>query len=211
MKHGSSEDSKSTLGIHTFHAVTYYAHLNSKILFLAAHCLWEKRNRFPLREDKFYVYAGRNSLNLSVVEEGSLMLTPSSIFIHQDWDPNSESFDGDIALIKLNQSLKFSDRIKPIALPPRVQISDGKGFIFGWGKSKDHEVEIFPKLAETRSISAQLCRWQQSNILEAISDRSFCVGGPDKRTPCKGMMKFSLIKGYRDFHLPLVYNFNKFF
>lgn len=41
----------------------------------------------------------------------------------------------DIALMKLEKPIKFSDVVKPISLPPKDQIPSGTSIISGWGST----------------------------------------------------------------------------
>lgn len=148
--------------------------------------MWDKSSN-PTKPNEFYVYPGRNSLDLKVKEPEAVVHDVAEIFVHQDWNPSSPSYDGDIALVKMTNPVTFNERTRPIALPTvDEQVSEVNGYIFGWGASEREEVtEKTPKIIKVRTNSAGLCRYLVKGIQNAISDRSFCVGG-DGRLPCKG-------------------------
>lgn len=151
--------------------------------------MWDKSST-PIKPNEFYVYPGRNSLDLRVKEPQAVMHNVAEIFVHQDWNPLAPSYDGDIALVKMTNPVTFNDRVRPIALPAvDEQVSEINGYIFGWGASEKEEItEKTPKIIKVRTNSPGLCRYLVKGIQNAISDRSFCVGG-DGRLPCKGKLK----------------------
>ena len=65
------------------------------------------------------------------------------IITHERYD--STNFDYDIALIKLRNSISYTERVKPICLPPSgFDFATGtKCYVTGWGKLG--EVNEFPK------------------------------------------------------------------
>lgn len=61
-----------------------------------------------------------------------------NVIAHPNYKPNSKNQENDIALIRLNRNIIFTDWIKPICLPvePRLRNAnyDGVGLqVLGWG------------------------------------------------------------------------------
>lgn len=55
--------------------------------------------------------------NLTRDEPESVTSTVNEIKIHDDWKPFHQKWDADIAILVLNQTVKYSSRILPICLP----------------------------------------------------------------------------------------------
>ena len=58
---------------------------------------------------------------------------------HEDYDPNSKALVNDIALLRLEKSITFTDYIKPICLPISTNLTgisyDSRTMIVaGWGR-----------------------------------------------------------------------------
>lgn len=71
--------------------------------------------------------------------DGGLKSVSSSFFVHEDY--NSYNLQNDLALIKLEASINFTDSIQPVKLPAADQLADlSEGLnvtAIGWGKEKD--------------------------------------------------------------------------
>ena len=110
--------------------------------FLVSDCVKTKlkysSTKVQLRE--IYVQFGRFNLTTNSSETGSIKTNVSSIYIHPEWNIYAESFDADIAVLKLESVIKYSDLIIPICLPSQVdikveQVDDLMGV--GCGRSED--------------------------------------------------------------------------
>jgi len=64
---------------------------------------------------EFIVLLGRNDIEKSI-ERGSQIAYPVKVTIHPDWNYAEMKYDGDIALIFLEQEVMFSPFISPICL-----------------------------------------------------------------------------------------------
>ncbi|KAJ0064470.1 hypothetical protein NL108_006937, partial [Boleophthalmus pectinirostris] len=78
------------------------------------------------------VALGKN--NLLEEENGSIYLGTSKIIVHEDW--NSFFIRNDIALIKLESPVPFSDTIQPSCFPPKDYILPNHApcYVTGWGR-----------------------------------------------------------------------------
>ncbi|KAF5901494.1 forkhead-associated domain-containing protein 1-like, partial [Clarias magur] len=91
----------------------------------AAHCISFSRT--------YRVYVGKHSLN-TANEAGSIAISAAKIFVHEEWD--SQRIRNDIALIKLQSRVQFSDKIMPACLPDNglVLPGDYPCYVTGWGR-----------------------------------------------------------------------------
>ncbi|XP_036435153.1 chymotrypsin-like elastase family member 2A [Colossoma macropomum] len=83
--------------------------ISNEWVLTAAHCISSRTYR---------VYLGKHNLNTH--EEGSIAIAPAKIIIHELWDSNR--YRNDIALIKLQTPVQFSDTIQAACLPEAGQI-----------------------------------------------------------------------------------------
>lgn len=82
----------------------------------AAHCLQNKHESNILEPHELVVYLGKHSLN-STFERGSVPAYVSRIFLHPNWNKDTERFDNDIAILVLDQSIKETNYIMPACWP----------------------------------------------------------------------------------------------
>ncbi|KAL1021270.1 hypothetical protein UPYG_G00010980 [Umbra pygmaea] len=99
--------------------------ISSQWVMTAAHCI-SSRNTYR-------VYLGKHRLNTNN-EPGSLAFTPAKIIVHENWD--SARIRNDIALIKLETPVSFSDSIMAACLPDSdfVLPHNAPCYVTGWGR-----------------------------------------------------------------------------
>ncbi|XP_056400081.1 chymotrypsin-C-like isoform X2 [Hyla sarda] len=90
----------------------------------AAHCISSSRT--------YRVVLGKH--NLKEEEEGSVIISPEKIIVHEKW--NSFFIRNDIALIKLSEPVQVSDTVQPACLPAdgAVLSHDFPCYVTGWGR-----------------------------------------------------------------------------
>lgn len=136
---------------------------------------------------------GVHNLN-NPYEAEKVSLSPKKIIIHDDWNQHHTDYDADIALLEFQRGkIIFSADslyIQPICLwdsgaePPSVE----KGIVTGWGKSEDqsklHENE--PKLLKVLIQSNEECVYDERELFDLTSLRTFCAGLQDGSGVCHG-------------------------
>lgn len=121
-------------------------------------------------------------------QSGTFSAAPSEIIIHDDWNPNSESFDADIALLTVDDEIPSTRLIKPICLwegklVPRVK----DGWIAGWGKSASSAIhENIPKQLNIPVVNSVDCLLDNHAFSKVASRRTFCGGSKTDSGPCMG-------------------------
>ncbi|XP_059060363.1 chymotrypsin-2-like [Achroia grisella] len=95
--------------------------LNDRWILTAAHCTVGQSSR------SMQVVVGTNSL-----KTGGDRYSVDSIIIHQDYD--SYLITNDVSLIKVTESIEFTDKIKPIALPDHDTDAGASLLLSGWGR-----------------------------------------------------------------------------
>jgi len=98
----------------------------------AAHCL------YPKDEEATYwpntaLHFGRFDLTDEDEEENSQVRKIVDVAIHDKWNPSGQvdSYDGDIAVLRLNEPVRFSRLVQPVCLPTASEFNggDSKGFV----------------------------------------------------------------------------------
>lgn len=111
----------------------------------------------------------------------------AEILVHEDWDPHTERYNDDIAILVMEESISFSTFVRPICLT--ASIGDvTKGTVAGWGKTamrQAHYENIPTKIDITIMQSNEDCYHQQSDLAKLGSKKSFCAGYPDVKV-CSG-------------------------
>lgn len=121
--------------------------ISDKHVLTVANHIHPKRQSEPSQAQDFTIILGVHDLS-EQYEYGIIYAYVNEMKIHPDWDPNSDNFDANIALIELNGNVNFNEFIQPICLwnfdfkPPTDD-----GIIVGYGKSEDEtkEHENIPK------------------------------------------------------------------
>ncbi|XP_043945246.1 transmembrane protease serine 12-like isoform X1 [Protopterus annectens] len=103
--------------------------INEHWVLSAAHCFESSFLRYP---DMVHVVAGTN--RFSETPEHTEIPKASLIILHDGFGVKGEGFIHDIALVKLERPIEFSDSIQPICIPTSDTLETfSKCFISGWG------------------------------------------------------------------------------
>ncbi|XP_076597150.1 chymotrypsin-like elastase family member 2A isoform X2 [Chaetodon auriga] len=98
--------------------------ISNQWVLTAAHCISSSR--------EYRVALGKH--NLVETELGAVFMGTSNIIVHEDW--NSFFIRNDIALIKLESPITFSDSISPACVPAAGAIlaNNYPCYVTGWGR-----------------------------------------------------------------------------
>lgn len=104
------------------------------------------------------------------------------INLHEDWNPNGESYDADIAVLKLKQPVRLS----PICLWQNQHTFD-RGIVISWTDAEeddpgywnhDHDpLHNYPERFDMPIRSNDQCLSKQPRFEAISSNRTFCAGG----------------------------------
>lgn len=72
-------------------------------------------------------------------ESGRYSLSPKKIYIHDDWNPHTTQYDGDLSLLEFEEgSILYSTFVQPICLwGPKNEPGETEGIVCGWVWSND--------------------------------------------------------------------------
>jgi secreted trypsin-like serine protease len=112
--------------------------------------------------------------------------TISAAFVHDDYDEDAKSHrsNGDIAILKMNETVDFSDHIRPACLPTNATVTGNiTGTMVGHGRRNfEHFFEKRQTFMELNTISSSDCFSEGEGYVKIASKRSFCARGD--ASPC---------------------------
>ena len=126
-------------------------------------------------------------------------VVPKRIFVHPIFKPRGlPFFDGDIALIKLNQEVELSNFVRTVCLPDKslgdLAIPKTRGTVAGWGVTRPLRRGEFAHLSEISKVlrhvsfsiqSDQLCI--NKSGIQVNTTTAFCAGdGRGGDDACQG-------------------------
>ncbi|KAJ3659999.1 hypothetical protein Zmor_011657 [Zophobas morio] len=132
-----------------------------------------------------YVFLGVH--NLTQQEDTHVFKISNELIIHQNF--NISNWSNDIALIKLPESVEFTDAIQPVALPRRSDVDNyfvgAIGIASGWGLTDFQEDYLSDVLnyVEVKVITNRDCHFQDG---ESVVDSMLCTSGLNHRSTCIG-------------------------
>jgi len=160
--------------------------IGPKKLLTAAHCVWEKYKE-PIAARDVIANLGAYDLH-DFHESETISKAIAEIKVHNDWNPNVERFNDDIALLLLESKVCYSTYIQPICLADISAVRDAtQGFVAGWGKSEDltKTYESIPRVAKLPIKADAVCYRQHHVLAKLASKNSFCAGSAQSRA-CTG-------------------------
>ncbi|KAL7884913.1 hypothetical protein AOLI_G00076830 [Acnodon oligacanthus] len=148
--------------------------ISNQWVLTAAHCI---------SSHSYRVYLGKHNLNTH--EEGSIAIVPAKIIIHELWDYRNRN---DIALIKLQTPVQFSDTIQAACLPEAGQILPNNYPCYAtyWVRHvTGGSITGILKQALVLVVDHSICR-QSDWWGNVVTEKMLCVKRYDLQTSCIG-------------------------
>lgn len=118
-------------------------------------------------------------------EIGRTPYSPLEIKVHDDWNPNVERYDADIAVLILDEDVHFSRYISPICIWNSTTHPEAhEGFVVGWGRDEIHGNT--PRELKAPIIDNEDCFLSNVRLAEISSKRTFCAGSANGTGVCHG-------------------------
>ncbi|XP_025268257.1 chymotrypsinogen 2 isoform X3 [Camponotus floridanus] len=151
--------------------------LNNDYVITAAHCVRRlKRSKIRVILGDYDQYVNTDGV--------PIMRAVSVVIRHKNFDMNS--YNHDVALLKLRKSVKFSKKIRPICLPQSGNDPAGKeGTVVGWGRTSEggmlpgkvHEVQVpIYSLTQCRKMKYRANRITENMICAGRGNQDSCQG-----------------------------------
>jgi len=163
--------------------------IDERHILTAAHCFSRQSNP-PV--EIYYIYLGKYYRDSHVHDKGSRKVKLEQITIHPQYDPFTS--ENDIAILKTEDEIAFTNYIRPVCLPStRLSSQVGKfATVSGWGETKEIQRSASTKLqkAEVKIINSDDCnKWLNKIFSRAnqITDNMICAGYEDgRKDSCQG-------------------------
>ena len=158
--------------------------ISTKIVITAAHCINDKTDTTFIRQpDQAIIYVGRHNLR-NENERGYLFSGATKFIVHPDWQPKSDSYDGDIAAIVLLRTIQFTIFVQPLCLwdstSNSADLINHSGIVAGFGKTQTSVAESsIPYWSELPVVDDRTCFESNSVFINMTSRRTFCGGNRD--------------------------------
>lgn len=144
----------------------------------AAHCIHNKAVT-RLSHDQISITLGaidssNNNRNIFDVIE---------VITHPEWNTTHDTrYDADLAIIKLKNSVEFSEHIQPVCLPTSDEkVFEVTGFVASYGTySNENGIDGKLRYSKIPSVSQEDCLWHPGGAFKAASNRTFCGGNLTK-------------------------------
>lgn len=159
--------------------INLYYIVNFNSIFPAAHCICEKNSDDKREAKNVLAIFGAHNL-LDFYESDRVLLSPTEIIIHKDWNPINIKYEADIAVLVFESGkIKFSNIVQPISLlDPSTSFSQTLGTVVGWGKNAETSKanENVPTLVKTQIQANEDCFLTLPSLAEISSKQTFCAG-----------------------------------
>lgn len=142
----------------------------------------------PMEPNFLKALIGRYNLSDNY-ENGSKFASVQEIIMHPEWNYRDDKYDADIAIVKLCNSVEFSNQIQTVCLPAATLPKPvGRGVVVGWGKSSNEaENDDTPNQIEMPAVNASYCYTRFPKLADYSSYRAFCAGFEnEQRGSCTG-------------------------
>lgn len=142
-------------------------------MYVAAHCIQNKNEETPTLLQDIQVLLGESDQH----EEGRISIGVNMFKTHDDWRPSKKDFDGDIAVLELNDRVFFNDYIRPVCLLENHNDNITNGTLAGWGfYDESLKVSDVPRKIELDIFSDGDCFRADRNLVDISSQNMFCAG-----------------------------------
>ncbi|XP_042666614.1 coagulation factor X [Centrocercus urophasianus] len=164
--------------------------LNEDFILTAAHCINQSK------EIKVVV----GEVDREKEEHSETTHTAEKIFVHSKYI--AETYDNDIALIKLKEPIQFSEYVVPACLPQadfanEVLMNQKSGMVSGFGREFEAgRLSKRLKVLEVPYVDRSTCK-QSTNF--AITENMFCAGyETEQKDACQGDSGGPHVTRYKD-------------
>ncbi|XP_070492244.1 serine protease gd-like [Chironomus tepperi] len=161
---------------------------SSKNIF-AAHCVKDKLDIEEKNPEDSTFYLGKYKIN-DLNEKDYVTAGVKEFKIHPSWNSLEESYTGDIAIAVIYRTIKFTNNIIPLCLPPQKNnhkdIVHKTGLIAGWGITEKKVISDAPMFVSLPVVDDEECLRSSGVFAKITSTTTFCVGDGSGRSPCNG-------------------------
>ncbi|XP_055700071.1 serine protease easter-like isoform X2 [Phlebotomus papatasi] len=169
--------------------------INNRYVMTASHCV--NGRDIPVDWSLHQVRLGEHDTSKNPdCEEDDCAPTPKDILIedripHPNYIPTSRNQRNDIALLRLAETVRFNDFIKPVCLPTASHLRNndfvGQSMdVAGWGKTESVSASNVKLKVRVNGVSKSTCNSIYSRQNVVIGDEQICAGGEKGKDSCRG-------------------------
>ena len=122
--------------------------------------------------------------------------------MHPDWNPNTQRFEGDIAVLSMESDAQFNRFIQPICLYPQNSnlLSISEGIVVGYGVASTSSITHtnIPKIINLPIHNNEDCFIHNKEFAGISSSNTFCAGSGNGSGVCLGDSGSGLYVKYGD-------------
>ncbi|XP_070492243.1 serine protease gd-like [Chironomus tepperi] len=163
--------------------------VSTKIIVTAAHCVKDKQNIDVKSPEDSIFYLGKYKLN-DLNEKDYVTAGVKQFIIHPSWDSFEERYIGDLAIVVIFKTIKFTNNIIPLCISSQrsshEDIVDKSGLVAGWGLIENGTISEVPKFVSLPVVDDGKCLRSDEVFTKITSTTTFCVGDGSGRSPCNG-------------------------
>ena len=158
--------------------------LNERWILTATHCIKDKNAKAA--DLKIQV----GDYDRLLPEQEQAVYDVEEVITHPDFD--YDTFDNDVALIKVSRPIEFTNYIRPVCMPPKklskAMLQVGTyGTVAGWGKESE-ESETYPRFLKEITVPVRGQKTCRRSTNFSITANMFCAGYEEanKGDACEG-------------------------
>ncbi|XP_058858380.1 inactive serine protease PAMR1-like isoform X3 [Acipenser ruthenus] len=149
--------------------------INQRSVLVAAHCVTELGKLNVIKAADIRVLVGKHHQTDSKELKSQQQLQISAILVHPNYDPLV--LDSDLAVLKLLDKARLSERVQPACLPGshNGEGTEAQGFVTGWSILSHENETVRVGAIELGDAVACERQYAQNGISVSVSDNMFCA------------------------------------
>ncbi|KAG9337005.1 hypothetical protein JZ751_029922 [Albula glossodonta] len=175
---GDEGEESAEEGVATWQLVCSGALVNQRSVVVAAHCVTELGKLLPIDAAKIKVVMGKHYRSDLRETKNLQHLRVSSVLVHPNYDPLV--LDSDIAVLKLLDKARISERVLPVCLPAKQggEVTARQAYVVGWsilpGSQGEEDEMARAGLVELGDVVQCERQYAQEGAPVSITDNMLC-------------------------------------
>ncbi|EDS34681.1 plasminogen [Culex quinquefasciatus] len=158
--------------------------ISEEFVLTAAHCLYDPESGVQLTKRRIRVRLGLHNLD-KISSDSVKEFGVEEFYVSEKFQ--RESLRDDIALLELNEAVRYTDYILPACINEQVLTSADSGMAVGWGVTEDDMVSPVLKQARLPVVETVDCLDSDRDFFAGMIHRCmFCAGYQNGTTVCNG-------------------------
>ncbi|ALC47832.1 MP1 [Drosophila busckii] len=172
--------------------------INNRYVLTAAHCVSSSPRYWRLTGVRLGEWDTTSNPDCTTDRDGKRNCNDPYVYInvaevipYSQFSANSPDILHDIALLRLESPVTFSDYIAPVCLPTKLEHKEniflGRTMtVSGWGSTKFNTTSNIKQKADVLSVPLADCSKRYSTLRHTVTDSQICAGGVEGVDSCRG-------------------------